>query len=527
MLTTFKTMSDEQPAIPGATPKVKGLDPGELLARGLNTVQPSEGATGWTPPAPEELARLLPQYRIEALIGHGGMGAVYKGRQPALERAVAIKLLPAEVASDGQFIARFHREARTLARLQHSGIVSVYDFGQTGEGNPYFVMEYVDGTDLQRILRGPGLESGQALELIGQICEALHYAHRQGVVHRDIKPANILVTQDGRAKLADFGLARPLNESGGTLTERRVVMGTPDYMAPEQRDGHADHRADIYALGVMLYEMLTGERPHGIFEPPSHRVRIDVRLDEVVIKALQHEPDRRYQQASEMKTDVDIIRTTPPPLAPRLDGKAKPVSKGFLALIALAGIALFGIASYLVWPHLAAALTPRGETPNGWYRTGATPQAYDMSVDRTVAHSGKASATLKSIAKPAGFGALMQSFDASSFRGKRVRMSGYLRSKDVDRWAGMLMRVDGPESSGSLAFDNMQNRPIRGTTAWTRCAIVLDVPDEAVAIAFGAMLIGSGQIWMDDLQFEIVGKDTATTSDNKTVNGPRNLDFKE
>ena len=520
-------MSQDQPPTPGPTPKVKGLDPGELLARGLNTVQPSEGATAWTPPSPEELARLLPQYRIEALIGHGGMGAVYQGRQPALERTVAIKLLPAEVASDGQFIARFHREARTLAKLQHSGIVSVYDFGQTSEGNPYFVMEYVDGTDLQRILCGPGLESGQALELIGQICEALHYAHRQGVVHRDIKPANILVTQDGRAKLADFGLARPLHESGGTLTEKRVVMGTPDYMAPEQRDGHADHRADIYALGVMLYEMLTGERPHGIFERPSQRVQIDVRLDEVVIKALQHEPDRRYQQASEMKTDVDLIRTTPPPLAPKLEGKAKTMSKGRIALHAVFG-ALIGMVSYLVWPHLTTALSHRGETPNGWYRTGANPMDYDMSVDRRVAHSGKASATLKNIAvKPLGFGALMQSFDAEAFRGKRVRMSGYLRAKNVGRGAGMLMRVDGSQTGKTLAFDNMGDRPIRGTTDWTRCVIVLDVPEEASAIAFGALLTGAGQIWMDDLQFEIVGQDTATTSSIQTPNKPRNLNFKE
>ena len=521
-------MSQEPPPTPGPTPKVKGLDPGELLARGLNTVQPSEGATAWTPPSPEELARLLPQYRIEALIGHGGMGAVYQGRQPALERTVAIKLLPAEVASDGQFIARFHREARTLAKLQHSGIVSVYDFGQTSEGNPYFVMEFVDGTDLQRILRGPGLESGQALELIGQICEALHYAHRQGVVHRDIKPANILVTQDGRAKLADFGLARPLNESGGTLTEKRAVMGTPDYMAPEQRTGHADHRADIYALGVVLYEMLTGERPHGIFERPSQRVQIDLRLDEVVIKALQHEPERRYQQASEMKSDVDTIRTTPPPIAPKAPAKPMPVSRGFLTLVAVGSFLLLGIASYLVWPYLTAALAHRGETPKGWYRTGASPQDYDMSVDRKVIHSGKASATLKSIAvKPMGFGALMQSFDAGAFRGKRVRMSGYVRSKDVARGAGMLMRVDGPKTGTHLAFDNMGDRPIRGTKDWTRYVIVLDVPEEAVSIAFGALLTGAGQIWIDDLQFEIVGKDTATTSNIMTPNEPRNLDFSQ
>ena len=329
-------MPNEDPTQPGTPPpELHGLDPGELLARGLHTVKPSAGTGPWLPPTPEELAALLPQYRIESLLGHGGMGAVYKGTQAALDRPVAIKLLPAELAADADFIARFQREARTLAKLQHSSIVAVYDFGQTSAGHLYFVMEYVDGTDLQRILKGPGLKPEQAFMLIGQICEALHYAHQQGVIHRDIKPANILITQDGRAKVADFGLARPAQDEAGGLTQTHMVMGTPDYMAPEQRsgDGHPDHRADIFALGVMLYEMLTGQRPHGAFQPPSHRVQVDVRIDEVVLKALQQEPDRRYQQASEMKVDVDRIRTTPPtPVKPKR-------SKALLAaMIVLGGI---------------------------------------------------------------------------------------------------------------------------------------------------------------------------------------------
>src|ERR1700722_19645913 len=226
-----------------------GLDPGELLARGLNTVKPSGGATAWDPPTPEELGRILPQYRIESLIGRGGMGAVYKGTQLVLDRPVAIKLLPAEVAADEQFIARFHREARTLARLQHSRIITVHDFGQTSGGHLYFVMEYIDGTDLRKILRGPGLNPDQALLVVGQICDALHAAHSQGVIHRDIKPENILITKDGYVKLADFGLSRPLQqEEARALTGTNVIMGTADYMAPEQRDGHADERADIFAL---------------------------------------------------------------------------------------------------------------------------------------------------------------------------------------------------------------------------------------------------------------------------------------
>ena len=336
-----------------------------MLARGLHTVKPSGGSGPWEPPTPEELAQLLPQYRIESLLGRGGMGAVYKGAQAALDRPVAIKLLPAELAGDGDFLARFQREARTLARLQHSGIVTVHDFGQTSEGHLYFVMEFVDGTDLQQILKGPGLEPEQAFELIAQICDALHYAHRQGVIHRDIKPANILLTKDGRAKVADFGLARPLIEEAGGLTQTNVVMGTPDYMAPEQRTSatHADHRADIFALGVMLYEMLTGQRPHGAFQPPSHRVQVDVRIDEVVLKALQQEPDRRYQQASEMKVDVDRIRTTPPEKV-----KKKTGSRVLLAVAAAAAVVvvLATLAAPRVRSLFSGKSTPTDAVAQAW-----------------------------------------------------------------------------------------------------------------------------------------------------------------
>lgn len=293
------------------SPELHGLDPGELLVRGMHTVRFSGTVHDWTPPSPEELAHLLPQYGIESLLGRGGMGAVYKGFQEKLGRAVAIKILPSELTADEQFVNRFEREARTLAKLQYPGIVSIYDFGQTSDGHLYFVMEYVEGTDLRRVLEGPGLEPGQALKIITQICEALHAAHRQGVIHRDIKPANILITTDGRVKLADFGLARPDHEERESLTMSNAVLGTPDYMAPEQREGRSDSRVDIYALGVMLYEMLTGQLPRGAWAPPSRKVQVDVRIDEVVLKALQHEPDLRYQQASEMKTDVDSIRSGP------------------------------------------------------------------------------------------------------------------------------------------------------------------------------------------------------------------------
>jgi serine/threonine protein kinase len=279
----------------------------------LDTPLPRTPTVPWEPPAPEHVAALLPQYEIEALIGRGGMGAVYKGRQVSLNRTVALKILPAELSADREFITRFQREAQTLASLSHNGIVTIFDFGTTTEGHLYFVMEYIDGTDLAHALHTQRLEPDQALELTMQICEALHYAHSQGVVHRDIKPGNVLIGRDGRAKLADFGLARPLSPERTQLTASNVVMGSPDYMAPEQWQGKADHRADIYALGVMLYEMLTGTRPQGAFDLPSIKSNVDARLDAVVIKAMRQEPDRRYQRVSELRHDVDQIRTTRPP----------------------------------------------------------------------------------------------------------------------------------------------------------------------------------------------------------------------
>ncbi len=299
------------------------------LFRGAMEAETTVNTAHWQPPTPEHLAAMLPQYQIESLIGRGGMGAVYRGQQASLKRAVAIKLLPAEFSANAEFTSRFEREAQTLASLSHQGIVAIFDFGQTSEGHLYFVMEFVDGTDLAHLLHAQRLEPDQALELTMQICEALHYAHSQGVVHRDIKPANVLITRDGRAKLADFGLARPLSAIHTQLTATNAIMGTPDYMAPEQWQGKADHRADIYALGVMLYEMLTGTRPQGAFDLPSIKSHVDARLDEVVVKAMRQEPERRYQRVSELREAVDRIRTTRPPqpaAAPRHPVRA-PVPK--------------------------------------------------------------------------------------------------------------------------------------------------------------------------------------------------------
>ncbi|HTB63585.1 MAG TPA: protein kinase [Opitutales bacterium] len=273
----------------------------------------STRAPRWTPPTPVDLGPLFPQLEILELIGQGGMGAVYKARQPALDRFVALKILPSQTGEDPGFAGRFAREARALARLSHPGIVAIYDFGQAVNFH-YFIMEYVDGASLRQIERAGRLTPREALQIIPQICSALQFAHDEGIVHRDIKPENILLDKKGRVKIADFGLAKIFSPTGGAepappLTEAGHVMGTPHYMAPEQveRPQEVDHRADIYSLGVVFYEMLTGELPLGKFAVPSEKAATDTRLDDVVLRTLEKEPAQRYQHASEVRTAVETI----------------------------------------------------------------------------------------------------------------------------------------------------------------------------------------------------------------------------
>ncbi|MGH7942073.1 MAG: DUF4019 domain-containing protein [Limisphaerales bacterium] len=291
-----------------------------LLKAGFPTGADSGGkAPRFVPPPVENIAAIFPQLEILEFIGQGGMGAVYKARQRQLNRLVALKILPPGLGADLSFAERFTHEARALAQLNHPGIVTLYEFGQA-DGQFYFLMELVDGVNLRQLLQRGRIAPREALAIVPQICDALQFAHDQGIVHRDIKPENILLDRRGRVKIADFGLAKlvgaeneaiPGAGAGGSkgLTESGKVMGTPSYMAPEQvmQPGEVDHRADIYALGVVFYQMLTGELPGKRIEPPSSKVRVDVRLDEVVLCALQKEPERRYQHVSQLGTAVETI----------------------------------------------------------------------------------------------------------------------------------------------------------------------------------------------------------------------------
>jgi hypothetical protein len=331
------------------------------------TQDPATGAIPGqtTPVVPADLARHFPTLEILELLGQGGMGTVYKARQLRLDRLVALKVLAVGPDTAGAFADRFLREARALARLTHPAIVTIHDFGEAGEMY-YFVMEHVEGGSLRRFVRPGRLDQARALSLVLQMCNALQYAHEEGIVHRDIKPENILLDRRGRVKVADFGLARLLGPTPAdfTLTRSRVAMGTPHYMAPEQwEEAHTvDHRADIFSLGVVFYEMLTGELPLGRFALPSQKAPVDPRLDEVVLRALEKDLDRRYQQVADLRADVERIAggtashisPLPPMGGPDRPGPGTP---------SLGDIARVGAAPAVLGSLTELAGTPSGPTP--------------------------------------------------------------------------------------------------------------------------------------------------------------------
>lgn len=293
--------------------------PGGLCPRCvlLGAATPNEPAGGLNRPAPplDQIQAAFPQLELLEFIGQGGMGYVYRARQRQLDRQVALKILPVTTGNDPTFVERFIREGRLLARLNHPNIVSVYDFGQSGD-LCFLVMEYVDGVNLRQAMRSGRFSPREALAIVPSICEALQYAHEQGVLHRDIKPENILLDARGRVKIADFGIAKLVGDqtSDFTLTASGVRLGTPHYMAPEQVESpsEVDHRADIYSLGVVFYELLTGELPLGRFAPPSAKADLDARVDEIVLRALAKERELRQQSAGEVKTQVEEVQTHTP-----------------------------------------------------------------------------------------------------------------------------------------------------------------------------------------------------------------------
>lgn len=298
---------EERPTRPVSPPSL----PTEALSPG-----PGQGHF-WRPLPAEEMDLLLEGFRVRALIGAGAMGAVYEAVQENLDRVVAIKVLPPELGSDPEFEARFRREARSMAKLNHPNIIQIFDFDLTSSGHYYLVMEFVDGFDLHHHIRQGDLSVDEIMTIGMQVCDALHFAHEQGFVHRDIKPANILLTRDHRVKVGDFGLAKLINPKGGqpdpvqeNLTRTGFAIGTPNYVAPERLLSESekdDHRADLYSLGVVFHELLTGTIPRGKFTPPSGKIKIDRKIDDIIYRALEEDPDTRYQKANEIRRDLEVV----------------------------------------------------------------------------------------------------------------------------------------------------------------------------------------------------------------------------
>ena len=292
-------------------------------------------------PAPdrEVIANAFPQLTELELIGQGGMGFIYKALQPELDRTIALKILSPELGKDPAFTERFAREARVLGKLNHPHIVTIFEHGEN-DGFFYLMMEFVDGVNLREAMLAQKFTPEQALAIIPDICDALQSAHDQGIWHRDIKPENILLDQDGKVKIADFGIARIIGDRGlnFTLTTTGNALGSAPYMSPEQHeDPHkVDHRADIYSLGVVLYEMLTGELPLGRFPPPSERASVDQRIDELVLRTLEKERELRQQSAAQIKTDIAHMERNKDQTS-----QVAPLPANAIAPISLRGLTLF------------------------------------------------------------------------------------------------------------------------------------------------------------------------------------------
>lgn len=255
------------------------------------------------PPAPPPKVVRIGPYLLTGKIGQGGIAVIYKGRQESLDRDVAIKILAPKLSNDSDIVRRFERESMVVARLNHPNIVHIIDKGQAG-GRYYFVMDYIDGTSLREVIDSTKIPLRTKLEMIVQVCKALDYAHKNGVIHRDIKPANILIDRQGNALVADFGIAQIVGTPEAEMTASDVIMGTLSYMSPEQKVSSAgvDHTTDIYAVGVILYEILCGKKPLGKFKLPSEvNPEIGETYDAIVSKCLAQERGERYQAAVQLK----------------------------------------------------------------------------------------------------------------------------------------------------------------------------------------------------------------------------------
>jgi len=336
-----------------------------------NSSSPEE--TTFDVPSIEEMTSYLPQFKFEKMAACGGMGAVYRAYQESLDRRVAVKILPPKFGAEKGFADRFKSEARAMARLNHTNIVGVYDFGITSGGHLFLVIEWVEGRSLHDVIHAGSLSLRKATNLAIQLCEALSFAHEHRIIHRDIKPSNIMVNDADHVKVADFGLARPVSGEA----EEDNPMGTPDYAAPEIRGGSVtDHRVDIFAAGVVLYEMLTGTIPESPRRSVTEFAKVSPRWDQIIDKATHPDPEQRYQDAGEFRAHINVAmkqeaaggvmpdmhesaapkpqpRKRPPPVK-LTQGQQLGIVGGIVALVVIAVVTL------LFWPSSREAVSAVG-----------------------------------------------------------------------------------------------------------------------------------------------------------------------
>jgi serine/threonine protein kinase len=522
-------------------------------------------------------------YTLGAEIGRGGMGRVLSARDRRIGRAVALKEM---LEKDPIALARFEREARITAQLQHPNIVSIYEVGRWPDGRPFYAMPILPGRTLREAMSA-ARNLRERLHLLPNLiaaADAIAYAHSRRVIHRDLSPSNILLGSFGETTVIDWGVAKELDENAAEvghtsseitglvgLTVFGTVIGTPAYIAPEAAEGRpVDERADVYALGAILLQLLTGRPPYDGLgaatvidrlrarQPPivPHNRQLPKDLMSVARKAMNLDADRRYPSASEFVEElrryqsgerVGAYRYSTRELAFRwMSRRLSLVVMTSIMLVLLAASGVVGsvrvlrereradartaelekMKRALAAPELARAFPRR--PIRGWIAAGGAPADYDMGLDDRVTWQSGPSAFIRSNKPaPADFGTLMQTFAADAYRGKRLRFSAQVRSDHVADWAGLWMRIDSKVRGETLAFDNMQDRSIQGTKDWQPHQVVLDVPQEAEAVALGVLLSGPGAVWLSGLRIEPVDQTIPVTGRTAVPQHrrPRNLDF--
>ena len=440
------------------------------------------------------------RYEVKGLLGRGGMAVVFRALDPLFMRDVAVKVLPRELSREPNFRDRFEQEARIMASLEFPAVVPVYDFGYQDD-QPYIVMRVMEGGSLDRWLRENRVGFAAATRIVAALAGALDRAHARGIVHRDLKPSNVLLDRYGAPHIADFGIAKLVQ---GTASGTTSVVGTPPYMSPEQWRGRSlDGRADVYALGVVLYELLTGTRPFNATSTPAlmnqhlHQPVPQVRtanptlpteVQAVLERSLAKQRDHRYARAGELARAVSALATGDQRGDPRGEWTAdtQPID--------------------VVEPPAVAAPTnldfsARGAdgAPIGWFDSHGFVDGVSTDYEFTVVARPRGDGSCVRVQYPEAerwaFGSMMQRCPAAPYAGRTVRFTCQLRARAVDRWTGMWVRIDRADGR-ALFFDNMHDRALRGTVDWTACAIECAVPADAAWLNYGVVLGGAGTAWV-------------------------------